>query len=357
LDPRLEAPDRLIDREGRAGGRTIGWDLGGVHVKAALVIDGRIMSVVQAPCALWRGVQALDEALDTLPDWARQEARHSVTMTGELCDAFADRREGVDALSSWAASRLNGTVVIYGGRRGFLSPAAAKEAALDVASANWHATARLVGRHLTEALLVDIGSTTSDLIAIRGGVPRARGYSDAERLRTGELVYAGAVRTPLMALAVEIPFRGVPIGLMAETFASTADVYRLLSLLPPEADQQSTFDGRGKSIEETETRLARMVGHDRMDASSEDWRQLATAFAEAQLARLAQAAMRIINAGGLPLQAPVVGCGVGRFIAASLAARLDRPYIDLAELMAAGEDRDWISSCAPAVAVALLASH
>jgi probable H4MPT-linked C1 transfer pathway protein len=143
---------------------------------------------------------------------------------------------------------------------------------------------------------------------------------------------------------------------MAETFAATADVYRRLGVLPPEADQQDTMDGRGKSIKETETRLARMVGLDQTDASSEDWRQLALAFAEAQLSRLARATRRVAEASGLGPQAPIVGCGVGRFLAENLAAHLDRRYLDLAHVMAVGEDNDWISSCAPAVAVALLAS-
>jgi probable H4MPT-linked C1 transfer pathway protein len=224
-----------------------------------------------------------------------------------------------------------------------------------VASANWHATARLVGCHLDEALVVDVGSTTCDLIPVKDGVPKAQGYTDAERLRTGELVYAGVVRTPLMALASAIPFRGGPIGIMAEHFATTADVYRCLGRLPQDTDQQETADGRGKSLAETETRLARVIGHDRTDASSDEWRDLAAAFAEAQLTRLEMASSRILATSGLPPGAPVVGCGVGRFLAADLAGRLARPVRDLGPLVAPGSDDAWISSCAPAVAVAILA--
>lgn len=320
------------------------------------MVDGRARAVAQVPCALWQGIDALDESLAALPGWARQEALHAVTMTGELCEAFTDRREGVVALSQWAWARLSGPVAVYAGPLGFIDPRKAEAAAYEIASANWHATAQLVGRHVRDALVIDIGSTTSDLIPVVAGRPRTQGYSDAERLRTGELVYAGAVRTPLMALGPEIAFRGQATGLTAEHFATTADVYRRLGLLPEAADQQEAADGRGKSLTETETRLARMIGCDRSDATSEEWRELAAAFAEAQLDRLARASLRVTGNAGLPGHAPIVGCGVGRFIARALAQRLERPVHDLAEVLEAGTDDAWVSYCAPAVAVALLAS-
>src|SRR5205085_9641245 len=172
-------------------------------------------------------------------------------------------------LAGGAAPRVKGEVRIYAGKAGFRPPEEAAKTPIEVASANWHASARLVGRHIPEALLVDIGSTTADLIPIAAGEPAALGYTDAERLETGELVYTGAVRTPVMALAERVPFRGRLVALMAESFATTADVYRLLDALPPDADQQEAADGRGKSTAETETRLARMVGRDRSDGTPE----------------------------------------------------------------------------------------
>ena len=334
----------------------LGWDLGGAHVKAALVADGRVAAAAQAPCELWRGLDALDEALAALPTWTRATARHRVTMTGELADAFADRAAGVAALAGWAASRLPGTVWIYAGRDGLLAPAAAARHERAVASANWHATASLVGRLAPDALLVDIGSTTSDLVPVAGGHPAAAGYTDAERLGTGELVYTGAVRTPVMALADRAPFRGRSVGLMAEPFATAADLHRLLGTLPDALDQQEPADGKGKSLDETRARLARAVGLDAADATAQAWRDLAAFLAEAQLRRLYDAAALVVSAGSLAAEAPVVGCGAGRFIAERLAERLGRPYLDLAGLVPnGGTDPSWIAACAPAVAVALLA--
>jgi hypothetical protein len=53
----------------------------------------------------------------------------------------------------------------------------------------------------------------------------------------------------------------------------------------------------------------------------------------------------------------VVGAGCGRFIARLVAERLGRPYVDFAEAIdVAPEAREMAARCAPAVAVALLAS-
>ncbi|WP_048430540.1 hydantoinase/oxoprolinase family protein [Methylobacterium indicum] len=339
--------------------RIIGWDFGGVHVKAALVEGGRVQAVVQVPCPLWNGLPALDDSVAALPGWAREPAHHAVTMTGELTDCFSDRADGVTQIAGWAAAHLPGTVAVYAGRAGFVAPEEAGAKAPDVASANWHATAALVGRLRPAALLVDLGSTTGDLIPIRDGQPWAVGYSDAERLETGELVYTGVVRTPLLALSPAVPFRGRRTALMAECFATTGDAYRLLRDLPEAEDQQDTADLKGKSIPETEIRLARMIGRDRHEGSAADWVRLAGVFAEAQLRLLHDAAATILSRGELPEEAPVVICGAGRFVAARLAARLGRPAEELSDLLAprlAPEAGAFASTCGPAVAVALLAA-
>lgn len=335
----------------------IGWDLGGVHVKAALALGGRVREAVQAPCPLWRGLPALDAALAELPGWTRVPAEHAVTMTGELTDCFSDRTDGVARLSAWAAANLTGRVRIYAGRSGLVAPADATHLAADIASANWHATAALVGRHLPDALLVDIGSTTADLIPIVAGRPAAAGYSDAERLETGELVYTGVVRTPLLALSDHAPFRGRRTRLMAETFANMADAYRLTSDLPEGADQQHSPDMKGKSLPESRTRLARMIGRDLDEGGEAEWRALASHFAEAQLRLLHDAASVLLSRPDLPDDAPLVTCGAGAFLAGRLAARLGRESVAFADLIAARLDGplSFASTCGPAVALALLA--
>jgi (4-(4-[2-(gamma-L-glutamylamino)ethyl]phenoxymethyl)furan-2-yl)methanamine synthase len=336
----------------------LGWDIGGAHLKAALVKQHRVIAAAQVSCELWRGIEALDQSYASLPDWAHEPGRHAVTMTGELCDFFPDRSTGVAVLVSWAMNKLTTEPLIYAGRAGFLRATEISGQAIDIASANWHATASLVGFCLKDALVCDVGSTTTDLIPVSDGVPVSEGYTDAERLTTGELVYTGVVRTPVMALAQRVPFLGKVTGVVAEHFATIADVYRLLDCLPADADQQATADARSKSFKDTCMRLARMIGHDAADADAVAWRALASHFAELQLRQIETAAFQVLSRAKLAQEAPLVGCGVGRFVARNLAERLGRPYRDLAGLLDTDPAAELCaSSYATAAAVALLAAR
>lgn len=104
----------------------------------------------------------------------------------------------------------------------------------------------LAAQHIPDALFVDIGSTTTDLLLIEQSQPRVAGYTDYQRLVSGELVYTGVVRTPVMAIAQQAEFNGRNMGLMAELFATTADVYRLTGDLNDAHDQADTADGAEK---------------------------------------------------------------------------------------------------------------
>src|SRR5207302_1770736 len=106
-------------------------------------------------------------------------------------------------------------------------------------------------------VLIDIGSTTSDLIPLSDGRARPLGLTDTDRLRTGELVYAGVRRTPVCALAGQLPFRGVTTGLAAELFATTLDVYLTLGEVSADSSDRATADGRPATPEAAIARLAR----------------------------------------------------------------------------------------------------
>lgn len=335
----------------------IGWDIGGAHLKLARIGDGRVLGVRQVPCALWQGVHHLAAATDeALAGWPAP-ARHAVTMTGELADIFPDRAAGVRAILAAVQPRLDGAAIaIYAGDGRFVSAAAAAAAPDRVASANWHATAQLVVARLGDSLLVDIGSTTTDLVPLRDGAIVARGIDDARRLARDELVYRGVVRTPVMAVVRHVVVDGERVGVMAEHFATMADVYRLTGELPAHADQHATADGRGKSPAESRARLARMVGRDAASAPDDSWDTLARHVAGRQLQQLQDAAERVLSAAALPRDAPLVGAGVGRFLALALAQRLARPYRSFDELVEAtdAEAAAGAADCAPSVAVALL---
>ena len=343
----------------------LGWDVGGAHLKVAVLAQGRISHVGQVACPLWQGLDkleaALDELLAALP--ARVDlatARHAVTMTGELVDAFEHREAGVAAISDTLARRFGaGRLRLYAGAvDGLPRWLLADEVAAHwhrIASANWRATAEAVAVYERDALLVDIGSTTTDLVALRDGRVASASLSDIDRLASGELAYHGVVRTPLCALGPRIRWQGREVNLMNEWFATSADVYRLTGELDPAHDQHPSADGAAKDAPCTRRRLARLIGLDARDAPDADWLALAQAFRAAQLAELLLNARRVVAAAALPAAAPLIAAGAGAFLVPELARALGRPWRAIDELWPVDADcRDWTCVAAPSAAVALL---
>jgi probable H4MPT-linked C1 transfer pathway protein len=336
-----------------------GLDVGGAHVKAARLEGGRIVAVAQIASPLWQGIGRLEAALAEARAFLGDVDRLGIVVTAELADTFESRRDGVAAVARRIGAAFpQVSAALYAGPAGFVPLAAATGHVRDIASANWHATASVVARALPDALLVDIGSTTADLVPVRGGLVAAAGYSDAERLAAGELVYTGATRTSLMAVADRVPFGGTWQPLMNEHFATIGDVHRLTGALPPGVDQHPTADGRGQSVPESRARLARLLGRDAEDGSEDDWRAVACFLAERQLRALHDAAAQVLSRAPLPDGAPVVAAGIGAFIAARLAERLARPVVPFETLLpVAPEATRWAGRAAPAVAAAMLASE
>lgn len=334
-----------------------GFDLGGAHLKMAQVTrEGQVITGLQLPCPLWLGMDRFENALDSALSQLAPVGTCAVTMTGELADLFPDRATGVRKLIDALCARLPASEHrIFAGEAGFLRPEQASRRAVEVASANWQASAAWIARQVPEALFLDIGSTTTDIVPLKDGEVIALGRTDRERLLSEELVYTGLTRTPLMAIAPAVAFAGRRQPLMAELFAATADVYRVLGELDEKVDQLPAADGGEKTMEASARRLARMVGADHADGAPEAWRELARAFSEAQLRSIHDAILTNLSRGLLPRDAPLIGAGIGRSLVERLAIRLDRPFLDASRYFpSTPAAAPWTAHCAPAAAVALL---
>jgi (4-(4-[2-(gamma-L-glutamylamino)ethyl]phenoxymethyl)furan-2-yl)methanamine synthase len=334
----------------------IGWDIGGVHLKAARVEDGRVTKAAQYASPLRAGTGRLLEAFAEARREMGRADRNIVTMTGELADTFSSRKEGVEHLATLAAREL-GTASIYAGPAGCVRPQDAHKHCADIASANWHACAALIARKRTNALFIDLGSTTTDIVPIFERKVAARGYTDSQRLAAGELVYTGLVRGFVMATARRAPLQGTWIPLVNENFATMADVHRILGTLPADVDLMPTADGREKTIVASQARLARMLGSDASDAGDETWMLVARWFAEAQMRAITDAATLVLSSGRLISATPIIAAGIGHSLIAEVARRLGCAYCGFDELIAvAPEARIAVCHCAPAAALALLSS-
>jgi probable H4MPT-linked C1 transfer pathway protein len=335
---------------------TAGYDVGGAHLKVALAEDGRTTAVRQIACPLWRGLDQLDAALAEAAPLTARANRHAVTMTGELCELFPERRSGVAAILDRLAALLAPEMMIWMGPRGFGGIEEARADPMSVASTNFLASAALVARRMPDGLLIDMGSTTTDIVAVAGAQPQPRGITDGERLATGELVYTGLTRTDVSVVTQRAKFQGREQRLAASGFASMADVRRILGELPEGVDQHGTADGRGKSAEESVARFARCFGRDANDAPIGDWRAAARAIAGKQMTDVRAAVAEVLAAAPLSAGSPVVAAGIGAPQIEALMQALGRNTLYFGALANAAPDCvEWATRCAPATAVALLA--
>ncbi len=338
-----------------------GWDVGGAHLKLARAApDGTIVDVAQVPCPLWLGLAHLHAAIDRLGVRTGDGERHAVTMTGELADLFPDRPAGVAAIAGAMADRLGSAAVrIFAGPAGWCDAGDAGARATLVASANWLASGQAVAAALAcDALLVDVGSTTTDIVRIAGGAVRYDGYADGERLRSGELVYAGVVRTPVAAVVDRVPFAGAWSGIAAELFATLGDVHVLTGELTIDGRFGPPADGRDWSVEACARRLARMVGEDvAPGADTGRWGALARHVALTHRDRLRVAIERRLSTGE-GAAVTLVAAGIGRFAVRAVAATLGLACVDFAQVVpAVPAMRDAVSECAPAAALARAAAR
>ncbi len=336
----------------------LGWDIGGAHVKAARVENGAVVAAAQIPCAPHEGLGELEAALRAMRDRMGSATRHAVTMTAELSDAFADRQRGVVSIAAIFAHEIAPDALFFAGARGFVEKPQVAANAGAIASANWRAPAELLARRVDAALLIDMGSTTTDLTLVRDGKVAAEGEDDASRIAAGELIYTGLLRGDPTAGLRLAPIEGRWTGLVGERFASMADVRRLTGDLTAEIDALPTADGRSKSLEDTRARLARLVGHDAGRDAPLQWDILAQFFARAQMRRIEDAIALMGSREPAALTALIVGAGIGRGVIADFARREGRDYREFdAFLPVKAAAASTAADCAPACAVALLAGE
>ncbi len=332
----------------------LGLDIGGANLKAATATK----QAASASFALWKNPDGLADALRSLLAKFPEADEFAVTMTGELCDCFETKRAGVaHILKHVRAVSRSHPVRVWSTAGHFVDGEQAAADPLGVASANWHALATFAGQWCPRGvgLLIDIGSTTTDLIPLLDGRPHARGKTDPTRLREGELLYTGVRRTPVMAV--------VPPGkTAAELFATMHDAYLLTGDIAEDAADCDTADGRPATKAFAHARLSRMLCGDP---------EVTTAGETLDLARLAKGRQLDLVGRALPLQLGrmqdcrhdslkpskelLITSGSGEFLAlAALDRALKRPEKHVSLTSQFGPE---LAACAPAYAVAVLATE
>jgi probable H4MPT-linked C1 transfer pathway protein len=327
----------------------LGLDIGGANLKAAMS-EGFARQVA---FSLWRKPNELPAGIAELIREAPPHRGLAVTMTGELADCYATKAEGVAAIVAAVEKAASGTETRFYSINScgwFLDADSAKEDWPGVAASNWHALATACAWLPDRCdLLVDVGSTTSDIIPIADSYPSTKGMDDTSRLIAGELLYQGVARTPICAVVDELPYRGAMCPVAAELFATTADVALMLDYLAPNVESD-TADGRPLTKPLAIARLARMVCADASQFDETDAMLVATHVCLRLEERLCASIERVVR--GLdrwPKKITISGSGSWLARSALIRAGHLEGVRYLSDLI--GEDA---SRCAPAWAVASL---
>ncbi|MCZ0863475.1 hydantoinase/oxoprolinase family protein [Methanocorpusculum vombati] len=277
----------------------IGIDVGGANLK---VVDEDGVHIHY--CPLWRE----SNLAEILTQYRGADA--AVVMSGELADGFFNKTEGI-AYIVRAVQQTFPDALFYGTDGEFHTSACP-----ELAAANWLASVDCLRRTYPDGMMLDIGSTTADIVPF-AKFEELRGLTDTLRLQRGYLVYTGMLRTPVATLANSAVIGGVATPFSTEYFACSGDAHYVLGHITDAEYTSATPDGKEVSREACLRRLARTVCADLEEIGEAGavaiaetfWNAQKTIVCDAVAKAAADAAPGSILVGGIgsPVFAPLVG--------------------------------------------------
>ncbi len=308
----------------------VGWDIGGVNVKASWLGAGKDCTVqarvVSRPFEIWREKDLLPEVLkrvagDLAPEGPIEAM--AVTMSAELSDIFATKREGVCFVLDCVRCCFPAPEIYVLNLSGKLVPLEdALASPLEFAAANWVASARWLAERCPDCLLVDVGSTTTDILPVLDGRVLVGGNTDTDRLISGELVYTGALRTNLAAIVQSVPVKGRSCRVSSEYFAISGDIHLILGRLGQADYTCTTPDNRSPTVHSSRSRLARLVCSDAEMLSEAEIDALARFIYRQQVLQIRSGMEQVIARLPELRHHPAIVFGIGDFLGREAAAGL-----------------------------------
>ena len=315
----------------------LAWDIGGANIKAArLALHGDQagqMQVVSHPFEIWREKDRLPTVLCEIHSQlfaTEMPQAMAVTMTAELSDVFATKREGVTFILESIRTCFPGPAIYVLNLSGqFMPIGEALSHPLDCAATNWLASAQWVARKFPECLMMDVGSTTTDILPILDGKVCVVGRTDMERLASGELVFTGVLRTNLATIVQSVPIAGRCCRVAAEYFAVSGDVHLVLGHLGPQDYTCGTPDGQPPSLDSARRRIARLICADTEMLSTGEIDEMAEYIHARQVSQVREGLSQVLSRLPILRRSPVVVVGSGAFLGSAAAEGMHLTIADL----------------------------
>ncbi|MGQ9468721.1 MAG: hydantoinase/oxoprolinase family protein [Nitrososphaerales archaeon] len=345
--------------------KIIGWDIGGANIKATLIEikDEKAFRVktITHYFPIWvEGKERLPIILNKLKKEMAEDSfidAIGLTMTAELSDVYETKKEGVnhvlDCIKEVFPKEQIFVLDVNAHLRNFEE---VREDHLKVAGANWAGTAWLVSKWVKDCIILDVGSTTTDIIPIIKGRIMAKGKTDLERLANGELIYTGALRTNVATIVEAVPVKGIMTRVSSELFALSGDVHLILGNISENEYTTDTADKRGKTRKEALSRLARVVCADKDMLKEDEIVSIANYVYRKQLDKISDGLIQVYDSirASVKDNLSLVLTGIGRnFLGRKSAEKLRfESIIDLEQII--GKDA---SISTPSLAVALIVAY
>ncbi len=284
-----------------------GWDIGGAHIKAAKIDFLKKNSTTeQVYSPIWKNINNLKKSIKLIKNKLGKTNYHAITMTAELADIFSDRVNGVKYIVNLSSKILGEKNIFFYSKKTFLKKKLAIKKTFELNSMNWHATASFISNSFPNCILIDVGSTTTDIIPIKNKRIISRSVTDYQRLKSNELIYLGVLRTPIQAIEKKK-------NLVNENFANLSDVYRILNKIPNTIDLLPTLDNKTKSKHDSARRIARIFGQDYEKKHFLKWKEIAYKIQKKHL-KILKSAIKEIKIKKKLNAVPIIGAGIGEFL-------------------------------------------
>ncbi len=305
--------------------KVAGFDIGGANTDLAIIdFEGDEIKNIEVDFAylpMWSNNDDLSKVLVELIENicpVDEIDAIGISMTAELVDAYDTKKDGVLDVVAKCEQTFD-CPIAYVGIDGMMSKGEIEKTPLKAAAANWIATAQIATLISDDCIFIDTGSTTTDIIPIKGGNECAIGKSDFDRSTTGELVYTGTLRTNLASFLDKVELNGKEYRVASELFAQTADVYTVLDLIGEDDYICDTFDGESKSKLDCAKRIARVVCADLEMLSMDEIVEMCKFIHQKQVEQIADGLKQVHETQNLDL---IVTTGLGKDILDKKAAEL-----------------------------------
>jgi probable H4MPT-linked C1 transfer pathway protein len=245
----------------------IGIDVGGANLK---IVDDTGPHLHY--CPLWEGAPLTGLLNNYVTEPGSPAA---VVMSGELADCFESKMEGISFIVNAVKNAFH-SARFYGTDGQFHDHAVPQ-----LAAANWLASADYLRTEFPDAVLLDIGSTTADIIPLMR-FESMKGLTDLLRLQNGYLIYTGMLRGSIATLLQSVTLDRALTPISSEYFAISADAHLVLGHITPAQYSCETPDKKEKTKKSALRRLARVVCADLEEIGNDGAYQIAQQFWEKQ---------------------------------------------------------------------------